>query len=232
MEISVVVPTYNEERGIGRTLERLSRQTIPRSSYEIIVVDGGSKDRTREVASRYADKVILQRRKGVGGARNDGVEAARGRIVVHTDADVIVKEDWLERIISMFSEGVVAVCGPDEPIEQIAKYRLLYFAINLFSDITYRLGIVGTRGTNTAVLKDVFLRVGGYTDYPLCDDVELGFRLKRMGRVVYSRKLMVRASARRLAKRGIVDVLTNWLRGDLLLLTGKRTVGSYHRESY
>ncbi|MEJ5292174.1 MAG: glycosyltransferase [Candidatus Methanosuratincola sp.] len=232
MQISVIVPTYNEEKVIARTLMHLSRQTLPRSEYEIIVVDGGSGDRTVEIASRYADLVIRQTGKGVGGARNDGARVAQGRILVHTDADVVPEPDWLENIRSSFTEGVVAVCGPDEPFENKFKYRLLYFFINLFSDVTYRMGVVGTRGTNTAVLREKFFEAGGYTDYPLCDDVELGFRLKRLGRVVYTRKTTVRASARRLEKYGIVRVLNGWLRGDLLLVRGKRTVGKYHRESY
>ncbi|MEN3057460.1 MAG: glycosyltransferase [Candidatus Methanosuratincola petrocarbonis] len=232
VDISVIVPTYNEEKVIARTLAHLSRQTIPRSEYEIIVVDGGSRDRTVEVASRYADRVIQQTGRGVGGARNDGAKVARGRILVHTDADVAPEPDWLERIRSNFTEGVVAVCGPDYPLENKFKYRLLYFFVNLFSDVTYLMGIVGTRGTNTAVLKDKFFEVGGYTDYPLCDDVELGFRLKRLGRVVYTRSTMVRASTRRFEKYGIIRVLNGWIRGDLMLIRGRRTVGNYHRESY
>ena len=232
-EISVVIPTYNEEKIIGRTLSFLSRQTIPRSDYEIIVVDGGSKDHTREIASRYADRVIQQKSRAVGGARNDGVQAATGRVVVHTDADVIVPSDWLHNILSLFNEGnVVAVCGPDTPIEMSAKYQALYFAINLFSAVSYRLGIVGTRGTNTAVLRDVFQKVGGYTDYPLCDDVELGLRLKKIGKVVYSSKVKVSASARRFEKNGVRGVLNGWLKGDLMLLSGKRTEGSYHKQDY
>lgn len=232
VEISVIVPTYNEEKIIARTLTYLSRQTIPRSKYEIIVVDGGSRDRTVEIASRYADLVIPQTGKGVGGARNDGARVARGRILVHTDADVVPEPEWLERIRSGFTEGVVAVCGPDEPFENKFRYRMLYFFINLFSDVTYRMGIVGTRGTNTAVLRDKFFEAGGYTDYPLCDDVELGFRLKRLGRVVYTRRTMVRASARRFEKYGIMRVLNGWIAGDLMLIRGKRTSGKYHRESY
>ncbi len=232
VDISVIVPTYNEEKIIARTLALLSRQTLPRSEYEIIVVDGGSSDRTVEIASRYADLVIPQTGKGVGGARNDGAKAARGRILVHTDADVVPDPEWLERIRSSFSKGVVAVCGPDEPFENKFKYKLLYFFINHFSDLTYRIGVVGTRGTNTAVLREKFFEAGGYTDYPLCDDVELGFRLKRLGKVIYTRRTMVRASARRFEKYGIVRVLSGWISGDLMLIRGKRTSGKYHRESY
>jgi glycosyltransferase involved in cell wall biosynthesis len=232
IKVSVIIPTYNEEKGIARTLRRLSGQTLPREEYEIIVVDGNSKDKTREIAANYADQVIPQKGRAVGGARNDGVEVARGSIVVHTDADAVPPEDWLERILSLFGEGVVAVCGPDCPLEASAKYRVLYMGINAFSFIAYQLGMVGTRGTNTAVRRDAFLRAGGYTDYPMCDDVELGFRLQKLGRVVYDRRLKVLASSRRFEKHGVRGVVNGWLRGDLLLLSGRRTVGSYHKESY
>jgi glycosyltransferase involved in cell wall biosynthesis len=231
-EISVIIPTYNEEKDIERTLRSISDQTLSRSKYEIIVVDGNSKDRTREIASKYADKVILQKSKAVGGARNDGAEIADGRIIVHTDADVVVPRDWLRNIKSLFGDGVVAVCGPDSPIEESARYRILYHLINLSNSVAYRLGVIWTRGTNTAVLREAFFKVGGYTDYPLCDDGELGLRLKRVGRIVYSNRIRVRMSARRFEKHGTLSVLKNWIRGDIMLLMGRRTRGEYHKESY
>jgi glycosyltransferase involved in cell wall biosynthesis len=231
-EISVIIPTYNEEKGVERTLRSISNQTLPRSNYEIIVVDGYSKDKTWEIASKYADKVILQKGKGVGGARNDGAEIANGRIIVHTDADVFAPRDWLETIKSLFEGGVVAVCGPDSPIEESTKYRILYFIINLSNSLAYFLGVVWTRGTNTAVLREAFIKVGGYSDYPLCDDGELGLRLKKAGKVIYSNKIKVKMSARRFEKHGTLSVLKAWLKGDIMLLMGRRTEGKYHKESY
>ena len=70
--ISVIIPSYNEEANIARCLHSLLKQTIPREQYEIIVVDGNSKDKTREIAERYADLVFIQTSTKVGGARNDG----------------------------------------------------------------------------------------------------------------------------------------------------------------
>ena len=75
-EITVVVPTYNEEKGLEKFLKQFKNQTLPRSKYELIIVDGDSTDNTRQIAEKYADKVIIQKSKGVGGARNDGVELA------------------------------------------------------------------------------------------------------------------------------------------------------------
>ncbi|RLE49501.1 MAG: glycosyltransferase family 2 protein, partial [Candidatus Methanomethylicota archaeon] len=231
MEIkaTVIIPTYNEEKFVEKCLRSLCDQTVSREKYEIIIVDGYSTDRTREIAAKYADKVIYQISKGVGGARNDGAREAKGRILVFTDADVVFPKNWLERIISYFEkdDDIIAVCGPDEPLEHSGKLLALYKLINGFSKVLYKIGIVGTRGTNTAVRKDIFFKIGGYTDYPLCDDVELGLRLKKLGKVVYDNKIKVKMSARRFNKYGALNVLKEWIKGDIMLLIGKRTIGSY-----
>jgi glycosyltransferase involved in cell wall biosynthesis len=235
VEISVIVPTYNEERGIEATLKSLSRQTLPRSEYEIIIVDGNSRDRTREVAARLADRVILQTGRGVGGARNDGVAVARGCIVAHTDGDAIVPEDWLETIRSLFKPGVVCVCGPDSPREAEGRYRAFYSIINTFSNIVSLAGLTWTRGTNTAVRRDAFIAVGGYSDLPILDDGELGLRLKKVGRLVYSPKVEVKVSMRRFKKQGIPSLFALWLKSDLMMVVARQrpqVKKSYHKETY
>ncbi len=70
--ITAVVPTFNEEKNIGGCLESLNRQTLPRSEYEIIVVDGNSADRTRELAAPLADLVFVQASPRVGGHGTTG----------------------------------------------------------------------------------------------------------------------------------------------------------------
>ena len=99
-QISVVIPAFNEEAFIRSTLKCLERQTLPRNAR--VVVDGGSTDRTVEIASEFADIVLLQRSRFVGGARNDGVRVASADIIATTDADILVPRNWLERIISDF----------------------------------------------------------------------------------------------------------------------------------
>jgi glycosyltransferase involved in cell wall biosynthesis len=235
VEISVIVPTYNEERGIEATLRSLSRQTLPRSEYEIIVVDGNSGDRTREVAARHANRVILQTGRGVGGARNDGVAVARGGIVVHTDGDAIVPEDWLETIRSLFKGGVVCVCGPDSPREAEGRYRALYGIFNAFSYLASLAPLTWTRGSNTAVRRDAFIAVGGYSDLPILDDGELGLRLKKVGRLVYSRDIGVKVSMRRFKKQGVSSLFGLWLKNGLMMLVARqrpRTKRNYHKETY
>ena len=128
--ISVVIPTFNEDKGLEGFLEQFDRQTLPRELFELIIVDGNSTDKTRDIAKAYADKVILQKSEGIGGARNDGVLAAEAPIVATTDADVRLPRFWLERILEDFRDlSVVAVCGPDGPMEETAKSRLVFFLL-------------------------------------------------------------------------------------------------------
>lgn len=220
--ISVVIPTYNEEANIERSLRQFERQTIGRKNVELIVVDGGSKDRTREVANKYADRVIIQKSKGVGGARNDGVAAAKYGLIATTDADTLLSPDWLERIVFNFRDtAVIAVCGADGPIEKTLKPRAVFFVVRNAIRLCSYFGLFCLGGTNSAFRKDAFMQVGGYRDLPHSDDADLGFRLGKIGKIRYDRKMFVEFSTRRLEKNGYGKTLWTWLKGDLLLLFGK-----------
>ncbi len=85
MKISVVIPTLNEEDSIGHVLDKIPRD--PRYEWEIIIVDGDSKDRTREIAREKGAKVIVEKRKGYGRAYKTGFAAATGDIIVTLDGD-------------------------------------------------------------------------------------------------------------------------------------------------
>jgi glycosyltransferase involved in cell wall biosynthesis len=111
--ISIIIPTLNEEENIDLCLHSFQEQTVDRESYEIIVVDGGSRDRTTEIAREYADIIIPQKRRGIGGARKDGAEASRGDILVFTDADTFHCGPWLEVIQENLNQRGYDVCtGP------------------------------------------------------------------------------------------------------------------------
>lgn len=233
--ISVVVPTYEEEESIEEFLKQFERQTLPRSDFEIIIVDGDSRDRTREIAERYADKVIIQRRKGIGGARNDGVDVASAPFVATTDADTILPERWLEIMLSHFErdEDVVAVVGPDGPIENSLRARIIYFLLRNIIHLATFFGLYTTGGTNSGFRRSAFLRIGGYKSLPHSDDVEIGFRLRKIGRIVYDKDLYVRLSVRRMEKMGYINTLLTWLKGDLRIICGLEVRGEgYAKQKY
>ncbi len=210
--ISVVVPSYNEEERIEGCLASLSRQTIPRSRYEIIVVDGGSKDRTREIAERYADRVFIQTSPKVGGARNDGAAAAQGNILVTTDADTYLPPDWLERIEQGFADPrVVMLYGPVRPIEKTIKNRLYLWMANTFAWIGYLTGtVLFTLGCNSAFRRDAFMQAGMYRVSDAGDDLEIAHRMKKTGKIRFDRRLWVGFSMRRYDQFGALKSVYEW----------------------
>ena len=211
--ISVIIPSYNEEANIARCLESLLKQSIPRDEYEVIVVDGNSKDQTREIAGRYADLVFIQTSSKVGGARNDGVLRSRGEIIVTTDADCVIPEDWLENIKSEFSKRpIVQLFGPVDPIEEGMKNLLSLFFANMFARIGYYTGaLYYTLGCNTAFDRDAFIKAGMYRTVDAGDDLEIARRMRKLGKVKFSNRVRVVFSMRRYTQYGTLKSLYEWL---------------------
>lgn len=234
MKVSVIVPTYQEARGIEAFLRQFERQTLGRSEFEVIVVDGGSRDGTQDIAARFANRVLRQTSQGIGGARNDGARLAQAPILATTDADCRVPPDWLERIVEDFTDpDVVAVCGPDGPFDGGLRARFLYFFVRGIIRIAALFGIYGTGGTNSAFRKSAFLAVGGYRSMAHSDDVDLGVRIRSRGRIIYDPQLYVELSVRRLEKNGYLRTFFLWLQGDLKVLAGRGVeANEYARQEY
>jgi glycosyltransferase involved in cell wall biosynthesis len=210
--ISVIIPTFNEEENIAQCLVSLTHQTVPRSEYEIIVVDGGSKDATCEIAGKYADRVFTQTSKKVGGARNDGARVAKGDIIATTDADCILPPQWIRKIAEDFSDpAVVQIYGPVYPIEEGMGNRFSLFLANTFSRIGYySRTFYYTLGCNTAFRKEAFFRAGMYRCIDAGDDLEIAMRMKDLGRISFDNRLKVGFSMRRYQKFGTLQSLYEW----------------------
>jgi len=211
--ISVVIPTFNEEENIAQCLVSLCHQSVPRSEYEIIVVDGGSKDATCEIAKKYADKVFTQTSKKVGGARNDGAMVAKGEIIATTDADCIIPPTWIKRIGEDFTDkNIVQLYGPVYPIEEGIGNKFSLLLANTFSRIGYySQTFYYTLGCNTAFRKDAFLKAGMYRCIDAGDDLEIAMRMKDLGTVKFDGKLNVGFSMRRYEQFGTMQSLYEWV---------------------
>ena len=93
--ISVLIPAYNEESFISKCLESVKSQSYPVDRYEIIVMDNGSTDRTKEIAESMGVRVLNAEGLRIGGVRNLGAEVAEGEIFAYIDADCIAQPNWL-----------------------------------------------------------------------------------------------------------------------------------------
>jgi len=230
--ITVVVPTFNEEKNIGGCLESLNQQDLPRSEYEIIVVDGGSKDRTREIAAPLADLIFVQTSPRVGGARNDGARRAKGEIVAFTDADCIVPPDWLHKIRDDFArDHPVEVYGTVYPKDGGFKNRIALGMANTFARFGYYTRtLYYSLGCNIAVDRSAFIRAGMFRAMDAGEDIEISLRMKQFGKVLFDPKIRVGFSMRRYREYGTVKSIYQWLY--IVWNGGESSKYSYSRRDY
>jgi len=109
--VSVIVPVLNSEATIRDLLESLIKVDYDEGKLEVIFVDGGSTDKTREIIEEYPVKLILESRKGLNLARNVGFKSSQGEILLFTDSDCVVPTDWARRIVRNFEEAGVGCVG-------------------------------------------------------------------------------------------------------------------------
>lgn len=206
---SIVIPAYNEEEYLGQTLESLKKQNYSKQ-FEIIVVDNGSTDKTAEVARKYGAKIIYEPKRGIAFARQAGFSAAKGKIVCSTDADTLLPKNWLSSIEKIFAKSpkIVGVAGHIDFYDWGWWFRLLAFPYSLF--FFYLTNLYS--GANFAVLKSSFEKIGGFDlRYAAGEDTNLCQRLKKVGQVYRNPFLIVKTSARRYQKLGILGGLWSYL---------------------
>lgn len=202
--ISVIIPSFNEERYIGHVIDGLKKQTF--RDFEAIVVDKNSTDATRRIVGKNA-RFILEGRPGIGRARNTGAKAAKGRILVFLDADTRPSTGLLQEYFKAFREpSVVAATGPILPLEEASRrVGAGYWVVSvLFVKLSILFGRPSVVGLNFAARKDVFERIGGFNErFQTYEDWDLSLRLRRAGRIVYLKKAVVETSVRRVKAWGV-----------------------------
>jgi len=109
--VSIIVPVRNGESTIEPLLESLQKLDYDKNKLEVIVVDGNSTDRTRDVAKKYPVKLIIEEKDGLNTARNAGINNSNGEVIAFTDCDCIVSSDWIRKIVENFKDPRVSCVG-------------------------------------------------------------------------------------------------------------------------
>jgi glycosyltransferase involved in cell wall biosynthesis len=109
--VSIVIPAYNEEGSIGDCLDSVCNQDYPRERYEVILLDNGSSDSTREIAEKYPCEIYTYPKDRIGALRNRGIVHAKGDIVGFIDADCVAKPCWLISAVTELKETNTAAVG-------------------------------------------------------------------------------------------------------------------------
>ena len=171
--VSVILPALNEEATIGKVIDEIPRQALAQQGYDvsIVVVDGNSPDRTREIAEEKGAEVIIEPRKGKGRAMQAAFQAADADFIFMLDADYTYPATYIPEMLDLLQDGSNVVIGSrlKGKIEKGAMSRLNIIGnrlLTLMAKILYRgktsdlcTGFWGFRGE---VLKDLNLSANGF----------------------------------------------------------------------
>ncbi|HVK16245.1 MAG TPA: glycosyltransferase [Fimbriiglobus sp.] len=205
LRLAVVVPTLNEAAHLPATLRSLAGQSAP--AARLVVADGGSADRTVELARKYGANVLVVSGRGRGGQVAAAVAQLDEEVVLIAHADMVFSPGALERIRHHLA------ANPDCPggclghrFDSAARvYRMMEW-------FDRRRALRGDSYGDQAQFfrRDRIGEVGGFPDLPLMEDVELARRLRRLGRPAYL-NVPVTVSPRRFEHRGMARVMwANW----------------------
>ncbi|PNX51876.1 MAG: hypothetical protein BV458_10980 [Thermoplasmata archaeon M9B2D] len=200
--ISVIVPVLNEERHLAKTLSSLA---IGRNE-ELIVVDGGSSDRTCEIARQFTSQVF-QTECGRGRQMNYGVSKSNGRFLLFLHADCIPPANAFRLIMDTLSQNGVSAGAFDISIDHPSIcFRIIEKGANFRSRIT------STPYGDQAlfVSRDLFEEIGGFNDIPLMEDISIADKLRKSGKIHFLDEPVLTSPRRWLAEGLIYTTLRDW----------------------
>jgi succinoglycan biosynthesis protein ExoA len=198
VNVSVIIPCYNEEATIDQLLDAIRSQTYPINAIEVVIADGLSTDHTREKIKRFHSKypeleihVVDNTRRVIPSGLNRAIEAAKGKYILRMDAHSIPCQDYVQKCVSGLEHGSGDNVGGIWKIQPgdsswIAKAIALAAAHPLGAgDARYRIGGVAQEVETIpfgAYRREIFEKIGKYDENLLSnEDYELNVRLKKSG---------------------------------------------------
>lgn len=196
MLFSVVMPTFNRRETLEKVLPSIANQNFQKEDYEILLSDSGSTDGTAEMLEKLGIpnlRFIQGENRGRSGARNRGIESARGEIILFTDADIIADPDLLcEHARFHRQKSPCALVGCEVQVASLEEYERVKGKRELFRTLhppqRERLSWLYFLTGNASARKEDLIRVGcfdeDFTGYGH-EDLELGYRLQKAGIPIY-----------------------------------------------
>jgi glycosyltransferase involved in cell wall biosynthesis len=190
--LSIIIPAYNEQNLISGCLDSVLNQTADPETYDIVVIDNNSTDRTAAIARNKGVRVEKEPQKGYVHTIQKGVEVTEGEILAFMDADCRAPVNWVSKILRNFEETpeIVALGGKlnyfdTHPIFSQTMKSLLFFADAL-------------PGNNMAIRREILVQIGGIDPkVNLSVDFWLSLKLRKAGRIKIDKSLIMATSGRR-----------------------------------
>jgi cellulose synthase/poly-beta-1,6-N-acetylglucosamine synthase-like glycosyltransferase len=204
--VTVIIPVFNDLDRLRLCLEALTKQTYPRTSYEVIVIDNGSDENPQKLSTEFKGidlKFLFESKVGSYAARNLGIKHSRGDILAFTDSDCIPEKSWIEQGVKqlMGVEKCGVVAGKVSIFyqkQECLNTIELYEKICAFPQERYvreaKFGVTA----NLFTFKAIFQEVGFYNENLVsAGDKEWGARVHKAGYVVaYAKEAVVLHPAR------------------------------------
>jgi len=228
--ISFIIPTLNEEAIIEKTIHSLSGYS---GAKEIIVSDGGSSDKTIEIAKRQADTVLIHQgnqRQTIAAGRNFGAAAAQGEYLVFLDADILISDQdaFFSKARELFRAdarlvGLTVALRVFPELETFWDkiiFSFLNVAYFVFNNVW---GIGAASGEFQMIRKNNFKKIGGFNERLVAgEDHDMFRRLSKIGKTYFERTLTVYHTGRRAHAIGWPKLLWIWAKDSIsIFLKGK-----------
>lgn len=193
--VSVIIPAYNEEKALPATLASLHRQP---GEYEVIVVDGGSTDRTCALVGQ-SDIRLMRAPKGRASQMNAGAAQASGEWLLFLHADTLLPEGALARLNTLESNPEVQAGGF---FHSFSGHDWRLTLISFLDNVRCRWTHIIYGDQAMFIRRDLFWRLGGFPDVPMLEDLRFSKKLRRVATPVFLRPPVL-TDSRKFLKMGI-----------------------------
>jgi len=240
LKFSVIIPTLNEAKLLPNLLNLLNDLELREEiEFDIIISDGGSRDRTIAIALDKAETVIAhtnRHKQNIARGRNCGANLANGSIFIFINADVRITDlkSFFTNIENIFNDKEylamtfrVRVFPEDETISD----KFFHFIYNEYFHFLNLVGLGMGRGECQVVRKEIYERLGGYDESLAAgEDFDFFRRIRKLGKIFFSTKMCVYESPRRFRMYGYLRVTVSWIKNGISVWLRKKSISATWEE--
>ncbi len=202
-KISIIIPALNEAETIETSLNRL--QVYRQQGHEIVVVDGGSSDKTAEISQPLVDQFLLSE-PGRAIQMNLGAKQASGNLLLFLHVDTIVSDSCFTELLNL--ELNKKIWGRFDV--KLSNSKFIYKVIAFFMNLRSRITSIATGDQCIFITKKLFSSIKGYPEVALMEDIAISKKLRKYHKPICLKETVV-TSARRWEKNGVLKtILLMW----------------------